>query len=91
MRVFNIEIRKVLPDDEEIKHTILENVEQNAKEGLIHAQLELRHHSILLEEAPELGRTEFEIKGYEDAIERDKKAINNFNTQLKAINYERTR
>jgi hypothetical protein len=89
MRVFNIEIRKVLPDDEEIKHTILENVEQNAKEGLIHAQLELRHHSILLEEAPGLGRTEFEIKGYEDAIERDKKAINNFNTQLKAINYER--
>jgi len=89
MRIFNYEIRKVLPEDAEIKHGILEQAEQNAKAGLVHAQLELRHHTILLEEAPSLGRTEAEIKGYQDAVERDKKSINNWETQIKAINYER--
>ena len=89
MKIFNIEIRKALPDQEQIKRDILEKVEQNAKAGLVHAKLELRHHELLLEQAPELNRTEAEIKGYQDAIERDHKTINNFNTQLKAINYER--
>lgn len=89
MKIFNIEFRKVLPTDQEIKRDILEKVEQNAKAGLVHANLELRHHQLLLEQASEMNRTEAEIKGYTDAIERDKKTINNFETQLRAINYER--
>jgi hypothetical protein len=89
MKIFNYELRKVLPQDAQIKRDILEKAEQNAKAGLIHAQIELRHHQILLEEAPKLNRTEAEIKGYQDAVERDKKSINNWATQLRAINYER--
>jgi hypothetical protein len=90
MKIFNYEIRKALPEDQEIKHGILEKVEQNAKAGLVHARLELRHHLFLLEEAPQRQRTEAEIKGYKDAIERDEKTIDNFNNQLRAIEYERT-
>jgi hypothetical protein len=89
MKIFNIEIRKVLPEREEIKAKHLEAVEDNAIRGVIQAELELTHHKLLLEQAPSLNRTEAEIKGYEDAIERDLKAINNFKTQLKAISYER--
>jgi hypothetical protein len=89
MKIFNIEIRKVLPADQEMKRGYLEKAEQNAKLGLIQANLELTHHELLLEQAPKLNRTEAEIKGYEDAIERDHKTINNFQTQLKAISYER--
>jgi hypothetical protein len=89
MKIFNYEIRKALPEDQEIKHGILEKVEQNAKAGLVHARLELRHHLFLLEEAPQRQRTEAEIKGYKDAIERDEKTIDNFNNQLRAIEYER--
>ena len=63
MKIFNYEIRKALPEDQEIKHGILEKVEQNAKAGLVHARLELRHHLFLLEEAPQRQRTEAEIKG----------------------------
>lgn len=89
MRFLNYEIRRVLPDAEEIKRTRLERTEQNALEGLVVGKLDLRIHTLLLEQAPELGRTEFEIKGYTEAIERDKMTINNFETQLKAIEYER--
>jgi hypothetical protein len=89
MKIFNIEFRKVLPTDQELKRDILEKVEQNAKAGLVHARLELRHHSFLLDEAPKRNRTEAEIKGYKDAIERDEKTIDNFNNQLRAIEYER--
>jgi hypothetical protein len=90
MKIFNYEIRRVLPEDQEIKHDILDKVEQNAKAGLVHARLELRHHSFLLDEAPKRNRTEAEIKGYKDAIERDEKTIDNFKNQLRAIEYERT-
>ena len=89
MKIFNYEIRRVLPEDQEIKRDILDKVEQNAKAGLVHARLELRHHSFLLDEAPQRNRTEAEIKGYKDAIERDEKTIDNFNNQLRAIEYER--
>jgi hypothetical protein len=89
MKIFNYEIRRVLPEDQEIKHDILDKVEQNAKAGLVHARLELRHHLFLLDDAPQRNRTEAEIKGYKDAIERDEKTIDNFNNQLKAIDYER--
>jgi hypothetical protein len=89
MKIFNIEIRKVLPELEEIRFKHLEAVEKNAIRGLVQAKLELRHHELLLKQAPDLNRTEAEIKGYEDAVERDKKTINNFQTQLKAIAYER--
>lgn len=88
MKIFNIEIRKVLPQAEEIKHKLLESAKENALRGLAQANLELTHHSLLLEQAPELGRAEAEIKGYTDAIERDKKTINNWETQIKAIQYE---
>jgi hypothetical protein len=89
MKIFNYEIRKVLPNDQELKHDILDKVEQNAKAGLVHARLELRHHLFLLDGAPQKQRTEAEIKGYKDAIERDEKTIDNFNNQLRAIEYER--
>lgn len=89
MKIFNIEIRKVLPDKEQIKRDFLEAAEQNATRGLIQAELELTHHSLLLEDAEAAGRTEAEIKGYTEAIERDHKSINNWRNQLKAINHER--
>jgi len=89
MRIFNYEIRKVLPTDQELKQGILEKLEQNAKAGLVHARLELRHHLFLLDDAPQRNRTEAEKKGYKDAIERDEKTIDNFNNQLRAIEYER--
>lgn len=89
MRAFGYEIRKLPPSDDEMKQIFLDNAEQNAQRGLIQAQLELTHHTILLKEAPDLHRMEEEIKGYQDAIERDKKSINNWNTQLKAIKHER--
>lgn len=95
MRLFNYEVRKV-PD---FKEAILEKAETNAKSGLIQAQLELRHHELLLEQcglrmSPELepkahDELEREIRLTEEAIERDKKSINNWETQLRAINYER--
>lgn len=88
MKIFNIEIRKVLPQAEEIKHKLLEAAKENALRGLAQANLELTHHSLLLEQAPELGRTEAEIKGYTEAIERDKKTINNWETQIRAIQHE---
>ena len=88
MRLFNYEIHRIVPD-EEIKRGILDKAEQNAKTGLITARLELRHHSFLLEQATEQNRTEAEIKGLTEAIERDKKSINNWETQLRAIHHER--
>ncbi len=88
MKILNYEIRKVLPEKAEIKHGILEQSEQNAIRGVIQAELELKHHELLLEEAPGLDRTEEEVKGYEQAIERDKKTINNWATQIRAIKHE---
>lgn len=88
MRILNYEITK-LNTDEGIKRAILNKAEQNAKAGLVSAKLELRHHTLLLESATENNRTEAEITGYTDAIERDKKSINNWENQLRAINYER--
>ena len=86
MQILGYELRKVTGD---MRTEILDGAERNARGGLITAQLELRHHQLLLEEAPALGRTDAEIKGYEDAVERDKKSINNWETQLRAIQYER--
>lgn len=76
-------------NDETLKRAILDKAEQNAKIGLIQAKLELRHHTFLLEQATEHNRTEAEITGYTEAIERDKKSIHNWESQLRAINHER--
>ena len=98
MKIFNIEIRKALPKHEEIKRAFLERTEQNARLGLVEAQLELRHHSLLLGELEAKGFTkeddkehpvEREIRLLEEAIERDHKSINNWQNQLTAIQYER--
>jgi hypothetical protein len=89
MKLFGYEIRKVLPEREEIKKDYLDGAEYNAIRGIIQGELELKHHTILLEEAPDLNRTEQEIKGYKEAIERDNKTINNWQSQLRAIEYER--
>jgi hypothetical protein len=90
MNIFNYEvIIKKVNTDEELKRVILDKAEQNAKAGLIQAQLELRTHTLMLEGAEDNNRTEAEIKGYTDAIERDEKSINNWETQLTAIKYER--
>lgn len=94
MRIFNYEIRKVPKD---IKEAFLDKKEQNAKLGLIEAKLELTHHTFLLEQleqklAPneeEKESLEREIRLTKEAIERDRKSINNWETQLRAINHER--
>ncbi len=93
MRAFNYEftIRKVV-SDEEMKSVILDKAESNAKAGLIQAKLELRHHELLLEQSVLKDRTEDverEIRLTTEAIERDKKSINNWETQIRAIAYER--
>ena len=98
MRAFNYEftIHKVTPDGE-MKDAILSKAETNAKAGLVQAKLELRHHELLLEQcglrlpATEEAKTELEreIRLTTEAVERDKKTINNWETQLRAIEYER--
>lgn len=98
MRAFNYEftIHRVASDGE-IKSAILDKAETNAKAGLVQAQLELRHHELLLEQlrvklAPteeEQKELERDIRLTEEAIGRDKKSINNWETQLRAITYER--
>lgn len=89
MKIFTYEIRAVQDNEAEIKRQVLDGAENNALRGLVQAKLELTHHKLLLEQAPELNRTEQEIKGYEEAIERDKKSINNWENQLRAIKHER--
>lgn len=88
MKFLQYEIRKVLPKEDEIKKKFLEHAYDNATKGLIQAQLELTHHTLLLKQAPKLKRTKEEKQGYKDAIERDKKSINNWQTQLTAIQAE---
>lgn len=89
MKIFNIEIRKYPKPADELKELHLNKLEYNAITGLTQAKLDLRIHTLLLEQSETVKRTKAEIKGYTDAIERDHKTINNFETQLKAINYER--
>jgi hypothetical protein len=99
MRAFNYEltIHKIVTDEEQ-KCAILDRAEANAKAGVIQARLELRHHELLLEQckvrlAPteeEQKELERETRLTEEAVERDKKSINNWETQLNAIEYERS-
>jgi len=90
MKLFNYEVSiHKANDSDAIKRAILAKAEQNAIIGLVQAQLDLRHHSMLLDGAEAAKRNEAEIKGYTDAIERDHKSINNWENQLKAIKYER--
>jgi hypothetical protein len=94
MRAFGYEIRRV---EEDLKSVILNKFEANAKAGLIQARVELKHHELLLEQCKALlvpndeEQTELkkEIRLNEEAVERDKKSINNWETQIKAIKYER--
>lgn len=92
MKILNYEIRKVTPDSE-IKNAILDKAEQNAKAGVISASLELRHHDFLLDQFADADldseEVQREIRLTKEAIERDEKTINNWKTQLRAINYER--
>lgn len=100
MRAFNYEftIHKATPYGE-LKDAILSKAETNAKAGLVQAKLELRHHELLLEQcglrmSPELDpkvheELDREIRLTTEAVERDKKTINNWETQLRAIEYER--
>lgn len=90
MKLFNYEIKKIEPFD--MKKAMLDKAQLNAETGVIQSKLELAHHSLLLEQlkAQEpIEDTEREIKLTEEAIERDKKTINNWETQLKAIQHER--
>lgn len=90
MRIFNYEIKKISPTLlEDIRKQVLDKVELNAKNGLVTAELELRVHRQLLQDAEQVGRTEAEIKGYQEAIERDQKSINFWENQLKAVSKER--
>lgn len=96
MRIFNYEIRKINPESE-LKEAILNKAEANAKSGVIQANLEYRLHSLLLEQLElklppseeKKEELEREIRLTKEAIERDLKSINNWETQLTAINYER--
>jgi len=88
MKMFGYEIRKVLPKEQEIRKQTYDGAMENALRGMCLAELELRHHQFLLDQAPTVGRTEAEVKGYTEAIERDKKSINNWATQIRAIKHE---
>lgn len=85
MKIFNYEVRRI-PN---VEAELLQSIETNAKKGLLTAKIELRHHTLLLEQAEDNNRTEAEIKGYKDAIERDHKTINNWATQIRAIQHAR--
>lgn len=103
MKLFNykISVTKIEHDAfskySEIKKAILDSAEENARSGLVKARLELCHHTLLLEQLEiKLPATEEEKKELEreiqltkDAIKRDEKSITNWETQIKAINYER--
>jgi hypothetical protein len=91
MRAFGYEIRRV---EEDLKSVILNKIEANAKAGLIQARVELRHHKLLLEQCqvklvPNDEELKKEIRLNEEAVERDIKSINNWETQIRAIKYER--
>lgn len=91
MKIFNYQIRRVTPDSE-LKNAILDKAETNAKQGVIQAKLELRHHTLLAKQLAKKEQTEDverELRLTKEAIERDKKSINNWETQLRAIRYER--
>lgn len=96
MKLFNYEIKRITPDSE-IKDAILNKAEQNAKVGLITANLELTHHTFLLEglesslppTEEKKEEVEREIRLTKEAIERDNKSITNWGTRLKAIQHER--
>ena len=98
MKIFNYTIQKVTQDSE-IKNAILTKAEQNAKAGVIQAKLELTLHTLLLNQLKETSYektdtetehpTERDIRLTQEAIERDTKSINNWETQLKAIQHER--
>lgn len=96
MRIFNYEF-KIIKATIDIKSAILDKAEANATAGTVQARLELRHHEFLLEQlenklppsAEEKETLEREIKLIKEAIDRDKKSINNWETQIKAIEYER--
>ncbi len=82
----------------DLRESIYAKAETNAESGLIQAKLELRHHTLLLEQLKEKvppneeekETLEREIKLTKEAIERDKKTINNWETQLTAIAHERS-
>ena len=99
MKAFNYEIRRI-EEDSEVKRAILNKAEINAKTGLVQARLELTHHTLLLNQLTENkveelekeekeSDTDREIRLTREAIERDKRSINNWETQLKAIHHER--
>lgn len=88
MKLFGYEIRKTPLLEGDIRKQVYEGALENALKGKCLAELELRHHQLLLDQAPTVGRTDAEVKGYTEAIERDKKAINNWATQIRAIHYE---
>lgn len=96
MKIFNYEITKIKPEPS-IKKVILDKAEVNAESGVIQAKLELRQHTLLLEQievipSEEEGKeseSEREYRLTKEAVERDKRSINNWETQLRAINYER--
>lgn len=88
MKIFGYEIREVPLTEQEIREQVYAGALDNALRGMCLAELELRHHQFLLDQAPTVGRNESEVKGYIEAIERDKKSINNWATQIRAIKYE---
>lgn len=95
MKLFNYELKKIEPFN--MKKSMLDKAQLNAETGVIQSKLELRHHTLLLEQLKiklpkneqEAITLEAELKLTEEAIERDKKSINNWETQLKAIQHER--
>jgi hypothetical protein len=90
MKIFNFEIKRVEDKEQVIKHLHLDKLEANALMGLTQARVDLSLHKLLLQQSEKVKRTKAEIKGYTDAIERDEKTINNFETQLIAIQHERS-
>lgn len=79
-----------------MKKSMLDKAQINAESGVIQSKLDHTLHILLLgqlykkqpKSEQEALTLEREIELTEEAVERDKKSINNWETQLKAINYE---
>ena len=96
MKIFNYRITRI-GTEQSIKDELYDAKEHNAITGLIGAKLELTLHSLLLKQIEVIppegdekeSETQREARLTEEAIERDKRSIKNWETQLRAINYER--
>ena len=66
-----------------IRQDVLDRALINATQGLIQAELDLEHHTRLKELRTDAN--EAEIKGFDSAIEQDKRSVTNWSAQLEVL------